>query len=168
MAKLVAKNTPPSNIFSGAPPPEKMLTATTQQTRRESHAGQTALNGALAECVVAALSDEFSRRIVSSTVDQGKTVQEISNEQAVPLSSCYRRARELVNQGLLVIERIVLTDKGKKYVVYRSSFKDVRISSNLETLSATVQLNPDVAEKFNAKWPTSFSVVEGRRPPATL
>jgi len=149
-------------MFSAKPQPEKMSTATVQHTRHEDPAGQAALNGALAECVVAALSNEFSRRIIFSTIDEGKTVKKISAEQAIPLSSCYRRARELVNQGLLLIERIVLTGDGKKYAVYRSSFMGVRISSNLETLSATVELNSEVAEKFYDKWLTHGSAVEGR------
>ncbi len=112
----------------------------------------TVLNGALARCVVAALADEFSRRIIASTVDEGRTVQEISVEQAIPLSTCYRRASELAHKGLLMIERIVVTGEGKRYAVYRSSFKALKITSDLETVSATAELNPSVAEKFHRMW----------------
>ena len=127
-------------------------TARFQQRGNDKAAVMIVLNGALARCVVEALSDEFSRRIVSSTVDEGKTVQEISLEQAVPLSTCYRRASGLANEGLLMVERIVVTGEGKRYAVYRSSFRGVEIISNLEVISATAELNPDVAEKFNRMW----------------
>ncbi len=110
------------------------------------------LNGALARSILTALADEFSRRIVSSTVKEGKTVQEISLEQAVPLSTCYRRTSELSRNGLLMVERIVVTGEGKRFAVYRSSFKCVQISSNLEVMSANARLNPDVAEKFHLLW----------------
>ncbi len=110
------------------------------------------LNGALARCVLNALSDEFSRRIVSSTVGEGKTVQEISLEQAVPLSTCYRRTSELARNGLLMVERIVVTGEGKRFAVYRSSFRGVQMASNLELLTASAELNPDVAEKFHRMW----------------
>src|ERR1700722_13456080 len=128
-----------------------MLAVPPPQKRPDDLPGRTALSRGLAGCVVAALSDRFSRRIVSSTVSRGKTVQEISAEQAVPLSSCYRRTRELTDKGLLVVERIVITGEGKRYAVYRSSFKEVQISSNLVEISATAELNPDVAEKFHSR-----------------
>ncbi len=78
--------------------------------------------------------------------------REISLEQAVPLSTCYRRASELASEGLLMVERIVVTGEGKRYAVYRSSFRGVEIISNLEVISATAELNPVVAEKFNRMW----------------
>jgi hypothetical protein len=150
----VANNTPPSYIFLGALARGKMLTVNVQRKRHASLGDQVLLGEALAESVVAALSDDLSRRIVSSTVEAGKTVQEMSTERRVPLSSCYRRVHELVDQGLLVIERIVITGDGKRYAVYRSSFRTIKISSNLELLSATAELNPEVAEKFSRKWLT--------------
>jgi len=113
------------------------------------------LNGALARGILTALADEFSRRIVSSTVKEGKTVQEISLEQAVPLSTCYRRTGELSRNGLLMVERIVVTGEGKRYAVYRSSFTSVQISSNIEVTSASARINPDVAEKFHLLWMNS-------------
>ncbi len=110
------------------------------------------LSEALAKHIVTALSDEFSLRIIVSTVDAGKTVQDISVEQAVPLSTCYRRARELVGQGILVVERIVVTGEGKRFAVYRSSFKTVEFASDFQGLSASAELNEAVAEKFRRWW----------------
>ncbi|MDG6915112.1 MAG: hypothetical protein JRM86_06545 [Nitrososphaerota archaeon] len=106
------------------------------------------LRGRLAKETVTALSDEFSRRILASTIDEGKTVQEISLEQAVPLSTCYRRAHELLQEGLLVPERIVVTLEGKRHTVFRSSFKRVEVASDLTETSVSVELNKDVAGKF--------------------
>ena len=110
------------------------------------------LTGLLAAQTVNALSDEFSKRILLSTVAEGKTIQEISVEQAVPLSTCYRRARELVEEGLLVVERLVLNSEGKRHAVYRSSFKAVDVVSDFNETSITADLNEDVAEKFRSKW----------------
>jgi len=113
------------------------------------------LNAAMTRAVMTALSDEFSRRMISSTVDRGKTVQEISLEQAVPRSTCYRRAADLANNGLLVVERIMVTDDGKRYAVYRSSFRSVQMASELGVISATAMLNVDVADKFHRLWAAS-------------
>ena len=122
------------------------------------------LSGALAKHIVSALSDEFSLRIIVSTVARGKTVQDISVEQAVPLSTCYRRARELVEEGILVVERIVVTGEGKRFAVYRSSFKAVEMASDFRELSASAELNEDVAEKFR-RWWFYASYPNGRKDP---
>lgn len=110
------------------------------------------LNGTMAERILDALSDEFSRRMLVSTISKGKTVQEISVEQGLPLSSCYRRARSLVREGLLMVERIVLTPEGTRFAIYRSSFKTVEMASDFAQTQVSVELNPDVAEKFRRVW----------------
>lgn len=129
-----------------------MSTTTVLQKKQDASLGpQVRLYGLMAKNVVKALSDESSRRILASTVAEGKTVQDISTEKGVPLSTCYRRARELVDEGLLVVERIVVTGDGKRFAVYRSAFKDIQLTSDLDSLSLSVALNEDVAEKFRHK-----------------
>jgi len=124
------------------------------------------LSEALARHLVAALSDEFSLRMIISTVDVGKTVQDISVEQAVPLSTCYRRARELVNEGILVVERIVVTGEGKRFAVYRSSFKEVDVASDFRGISASAEVNEAAAEKFR-KWCFYASYPSEKKEPDT-
>jgi hypothetical protein len=125
---------------------------TSLQNRESPRIGaKVALAGPLASQTLTALSDEFSRRILVSTVSKGKTVQEISAEQAVPLSSCYRRAHDLVDRGLLVVEKIVVTAEGKRYAIFRSCFERVEIELNLSEISVSVKMNEDVADKFQQK-----------------
>jgi hypothetical protein len=119
------------------------------------------LGGALAQNTASAVSDELSRRILVATLPCGKTAQEISVEQALPLSSCYRRIRELVEQGLLVVERMVVTSDGKRYALYRSSFRTVEMVADFSEVSVSAELNPEVAEKFQQKW-FCLSYPEGR------
>jgi len=125
---------------------------TLRQNEHETTTSRIVLGSAMTKSVVTALSDEFSRRMLVSTVGEGKTVQDISVEQAVPVSTCYRRARELVDQGLLVVERIVVTGDGKKFTVYRSSFRSVDMVSDFSGISMSAELNEDVAGKFRQKW----------------
>jgi len=99
--------------------------------------------------------------MLASTVGGGKTVHEISKEQGVPISTCYRRARELVDEGLLVVERIVVTGDGKRYAVYRSSFKALGTLSDFSRLLISAELNDDVAEKFRSTWPSISPAGQG-------
>jgi len=102
----------------------------------------------LTEVMAEAVSDEFCRRIISSSVARGKTVDEICDEESIPRSTCYRRVRQLVDEGAMVVERIVLTTSGKRYAVYRSTFSrmDVRLENGVVWAYAT--LNPPAADKL--------------------
>jgi DNA-binding Lrp family transcriptional regulator len=106
----------------------------------------------LAKHIASAMSDELSRRILFSALSAGRSAKEISVEQAVPLSSCYRRIRELVDQGLLLVERIIVTAGGKRYALYRSSFRTVEMFADFDEVSVSAELNAEVAEKFRQKW----------------
>lgn len=123
-----------------------------QQKESAREEGRVVLQGTLAKHTITAISDELSKRILVSAVYEGKTAQEISVEQALPLSSCYRRIRQLVDQGLLVAERIVVTADGKRYALYRSSFRTVEMAADFSEVSVSAELNADVAEKFRQKW----------------
>ena len=131
--------------------PIAVATATLRPDEIVKAESKTTVSEALAKHLVAALSDEFSLRMIISTMDVGKTVQDISIEQAVPLSTCYRRARELVQEGILVVERVVVTGEGKRFAVYRSSFKTAEVVSDFRGISASVEVNEAVAEKFR-RW----------------
>jgi len=85
-------------------------------------------------------------------------VQDMSDEQGVPLSSCYRRASELVDQGFLVVERRVLTRDGERYRVYRSAFKIIEMVLDFGGLSVSAEVNEPASEKFRAKWLHSYQV----------
>ena len=106
------------------------------------------LSPRLTEVIAEAVSDEFSRRIMSSSVARGMTVDEICDEEGIPQSTCYRRIRQLVDEGAMVVERIVLTTSGKRYAVYRSTFSRLDVKLENGVMSAHATLNPAAADKL--------------------
>lgn len=106
------------------------------------------LGGVLAAGALRALADEPSRRILASALSGAKKANEISEEQAIPMSSCYRKIHELVEQGLLVVDRIFVTGDGKRYATYRSTFKSVEMVSDTSGIMVYAELNEAAAEKF--------------------
>jgi hypothetical protein len=119
-----------------------MLTAAESQTR-QARSTRVHLGEEIATNLVSALPQGHSRRILSSTLEKAKTVREISDEQAVPLSTCYRLSRELVGQGLLVVERIIVSESGKRYCLYRNCFKNIEFAFDFQELSVSAELNKD-------------------------
>lgn len=72
-------------------------------------------------------------------------MEDICSEQAIPLSMGYKRAKKLVDQGMMIIERRVVTDEGKRYAIYRTSFSLVSVRMKNGVVSAEVTVNPDLA-----------------------
>jgi DNA-binding Lrp family transcriptional regulator len=109
-------------------------------------------NMGLSSAILSALGDESSRRILTSAIARGKTVEEISAEQNLPLSTCYRRVRNLLGEGLMIRERTVVTPTGKRYAVYRSSFSKAAIKFNNGEVAVEVTPNMDVIDKLRRRW----------------
>lgn len=76
------------------------------------------------------LFDGFSYKIVMSIIEDSKTVFEICKENDLPISSTYKKIRKLKDLGLLFIDRIVINEKGKKVVFYKSKIRSVELILN--------------------------------------
>lgn len=96
------------------------------------------------EAVLLAMSDPYMRRILAATMLEDKSIEDISREKGIPLSSCYRRARELMTLRLLRVEHTIITDTGKKYETYRSAFSDARISMSSGEIAIEVTVIPRI------------------------
>ena len=100
-----------------------------------------------------------SKALIASRPEEvtGKTVEDVSAEQSLPLSTCYRRIRQFVDDGLMILERIVVTKTGKKYAVYRTSFSEVAVKLDGVKfdggeVSIDIVPNPDVLDKLHSRW----------------
>jgi predicted methyltransferase len=76
------------------------------------------------------LFDGFSYKIVMSTIEDSKTVFEICKDNDLPISSTYKKIKKLKDLGLLFIDRIVINEKGKKVVFYKSKIQSVELMLN--------------------------------------
>jgi DNA-binding IclR family transcriptional regulator len=96
------------------------------------------------DAVLLAMSDPYMRKILAATMVDDKSIEEIANEKAVPLSTCYRRVHELVGLRLLRIEHTIISETGKKYETYRSAFSDAKISMSSSELAVDVTVIPRI------------------------
>ena len=110
--------------------------------------GKTVTDPSMAGAILQAMSDDVSRKILSATVSEGKPVEQISAESKIPPSTTYRRVQELTSMGLMVVERIVISESGKRYSVFRSAFRGVIAELESGQLHVEVTLNEDVADRF--------------------
>ncbi|MDE1858736.1 MAG: helix-turn-helix transcriptional regulator, partial [Thaumarchaeota archaeon] len=80
------------------------------------------------QALVQGLADEYSRKILLSAIPKAKSVEEMSRENDIPLSTAYRRVHELLDAQILVVERIIVTADGKKYELLRSSYRAINVT----------------------------------------
>ena len=78
--------------------------------------------------VIEALADSESRAILFSIIKKGSTAAELSDKLKIPLSSVYKKLADLEKLTLIEVEKWLLSDKGRKYKVYRSRISKADIS----------------------------------------
>ena len=77
--------------------------------------------------VIEALADAESRTIIFSIIRKGKTANELSTALKIPLSSVYKKLTDLQDLTLIEIEKTVLSERGKRFKVYRSRINKAEI-----------------------------------------
>ncbi len=106
------------------------------------------------QSIVQSLSDEYSRKILLSAISNAKSVEDLSKENDIPLSTCYRRVHELLDSQILIVERIIVTPDGKKYELLRSAYRTVTVNFENGMIKVEAAINEDVAEKLRRMWIT--------------
>lgn len=100
------------------------------------------------QSIVSALSDEYSRKIVAATVSEPKSPEQLSEEQGIPVSTCYRRIHDLLLLSIIRIRRIDL-EHGKKSVFYESVYKDILVKFESSKLTVDLVPNVNLREQFS-------------------
>ena len=108
--------------------------------------------------IVAALLDEYSRKILDSTINEAKSITDIMREQDIPMTSTYRRVKSLMDNKLVKVERSMVTDDGKRYFLYLSNIKDASIKFNKGEL--LVEITPNIREKPEDRLLRSFPTIK--------
>ena len=78
--------------------------------------------------VIEALADAESRTILFSIIKKGKTATELSGKYKIPLSSVYKKLSDLEELTLIYVEKWLISDKGRKFKVYKSRISKANIS----------------------------------------
>ncbi len=87
--------------------------------------------------VIEALADAESRAILFSTIKKGKTAADLSYQLQIPLSSVYKKLADLEELTLIKVEKWLISDKGRKFKIYKSriSKADITIKKSEPSLS---------------------------------
>jgi Fe2+ or Zn2+ uptake regulation protein len=104
------------------------------------------------DAVMEAMADEYSRKIILSTLNKAQSVEELSRNENIPISTAYRRVNEMKEVGLLAVEKTILNDDGKKYELYRSAFRSFKIDLEHGEITIDAEFNEDVSMRLSRLW----------------
>ena len=91
--------------------------------------------------VIEALADSESRAILFSIIRIGHTAADLSDKLKIPLSSVYKKLSDLEELTLIKVDKWMISDKGRKYKVYKSRISKADIS--IRKPEATLVLVPN-------------------------
>ena len=78
--------------------------------------------------VIEALADSESRAILFSIIKKGMTASDLSEKLKIPLSSVYKKLSDLEEITLIEVEKWMISDKGRKFKIYKSRISKADIS----------------------------------------
>jgi hypothetical protein len=105
------------------------------------------VDGDLRDRIVAQLADPDSRRIISSTLRESKTALTIGKELDLPTSTLYRKLADLKKCGLLMVDRIVVREDGKREPAYACTFKQISLKPGEKEVELEIVLSERGMEK---------------------
>jgi DNA-binding transcriptional ArsR family regulator len=108
--------------------------------------------------ILSALSDEYSRKILTATIEMALSALELSKKYEIPITTVYRRIEELVEAGLIAAVKSGRTTDGKWYDLYRSLLRRIDVSFENGDVRIDVTVNEHVADKFTRMWTSIPSV----------
>ncbi len=95
----------------------------------------------LRSAILKALSDDYSRTIMNYTIEKPKSVVNMVKDCDIPMTTAYRRVRELEENKILKVTGSIVTDDGKKYFLYQNRLKAIYVVFGLEALDVQIVEN---------------------------
>lgn len=73
--------------------------------------------------LVSTLADDNAARIIAKTLTHAASARQISEATKIPLSTVYRQLERMKKIGLMQVERVVLSNSGRKTEFVRTTCK---------------------------------------------
>ena len=108
--------------------------------------------------ILTALSDDYSRQILTATVHEPLSVLELSRNYGMPITTVYRRIQELVEAGLIAAVKSGRTTDGKWYDLYRSLVRRVDVTFDGVDVRIDAKLNDRVSDRFTRMWTSTPTI----------
>jgi DNA-binding transcriptional ArsR family regulator len=102
--------------------------------------------------VLTALADSEMVKILDAAMYQSKSVIQILRETGVSHSTAYRKIKWLVEEKLLIVDKIDITEEGKKSSFFRTILKSFNVKYEYNNVAIEAKQNVDTLRKITEKF----------------
>ena len=102
--------------------------------------------------ILTALADEDMTKILDAVMIHSKSINDIIRENNIAHTTGYRKTNWLLKEGLLIIDKIIITPEGKKYSLFHSVLKSITVKYEHKDVIIEAEQNYDIIEKKMARF----------------
>jgi predicted transcriptional regulator len=104
------------------------------------------------KAILASLADEEMVKILNSVMNSSKSINEIIRETNIAYTTCYRKMNRLLAEGLVILDKIVITSEGKKFSLFHSVLKSINVKYENNDVIIEAEQNYDIIKKTMARF----------------
>lgn len=104
------------------------------------------------KAILTALADPEAVSIINSTMNQSKSASDIIRETNVPHTTAYRKIKWLVDEKLLVVDKVLINDEGKKYSLFHSIFRSIIVKYENNTILVDAEQNIEPLNRLTERF----------------
>ncbi|HEX6562544.1 MAG TPA: winged helix-turn-helix domain-containing protein [Nitrososphaera sp.] len=101
----------------------------------------------LKQAILLALADKEIVKILDYATLRPRSVNDVIRELGISHSTAYRKIKWMLEEGLLLTEKIEVTPDGKKFSLFRSTLKSINARYEHGKLAVEIEYNVNVLEK---------------------
>ena len=99
------------------------------------------------KAILASLADEEMVKILDSLMYHSKSINDVIKETNIAHTTCYRKTNWLLKEGLLIVDKIVITLEGKRFSLFHSVLKSINIKYESNDVIVEAEQNFDIIKR---------------------
>ena len=102
--------------------------------------------------ILAALADTDLQKILDAVMYKSKSGNQIIKETNISHTTAYRKIKWLVEEKLLIIDKIEITEDGKKSSFFRTTLKSFNVKYGYNNVIIEAEQNVDTLKKITERF----------------
>jgi DNA-binding Lrp family transcriptional regulator len=98
------------------------------------------------------LADIDLQKILNVVMYQSKSANEIAKETDISHTTLYRKIKWLVDEKLLIVDKIIITEEGKKSSLFRTVLKSFNVKYEYNSVIVEAEQNVDTLRKVTERF----------------
>jgi hypothetical protein len=108
-------------------------------------------NERLKRAILAALADTELQKILDATMHKSKSAIQIVRETNMSHTTAYRKIKWLVEEKLVVVDKIEITDDGKKFSLFHTVLKSFNVKYEYNNVVIEAEQNFDTLKNVTER-----------------